>query len=259
MNALIHLFELAEALVSREMLKAVSRGATSTQRSRGQRLGIIRQILTELRAKAVGTETTPGAAWDVVAEAYRDGAGRAANDVPSEVSTHLGGIHLQSAHELFAALTDSLDNAIAHVGRKANDALRKATLNELLVGQFAGQTRGETGKAIEENLRDRGASGFTDKAGREWGLAHYAQMAARTTAAEAQTTGTLNRLAENGFDLVRVSKHPHPEDVCSRYEGRVFSISGTSDKYPALQEAPPFHPFCRHVLSAHVEGLSDEG
>lgn len=257
METLIRLFQLAEALVEKELLRALAKGtAPSTASQRAQRLSEIQAILTELRAKAVGTADTPGAAWQVIAQAYREGARRAANDVPGEVDTSLGGLHLRSAQTLYEALADSLDNAIAHVGRKANDTLRKVTLNEVLVGQLAGNTRGEMGKAIEENLRSRGVKGFTDKAGREWNLTHYAKMAANSTAAEAHTVATLNRLAENGFDLVKVSKHPHKNDICSKYEGRVFSISGTSDKYPPLKEAPPYHPFCKHVLTAYVEALA---
>lgn len=256
MDTLIHLFELAEALVERQLSGALARGARSTTANRRSRLAEIRRILTDLRVRAVGTPTTHGAAWDVIAEAYRAGAGQAAQDLPGEVSAGFGGIHVQSAHELYASLTESLDNAIAHVGRKANDVLRRVTLKELLIGQFAGQRNAQVAKSIEESLTNQGIKGFTDKAGREWGLANYARMAAHTTASEAQTTGTLNRLAEHGFDLVKVSQHPHPSDTCNQYEGKIFSLSGTSDKYPALTVAPPFHPFCKHVLSAHIESLS---
>ena len=92
-------------------------------------------------------------------------------------------------------------------------------------------------------------------------------MCARTTAAEARSEATVNTLVDRGVDLVTVSKHPHPNDVCSRFEGRVFSISGGHPRYTKLRERPPFHPNCRHVLreyrraegSIRPVGVSDEG
>ena len=147
-----------------------------------------------------------------------------------------------------------MDDAIAYVGRRSNDGFRKAVLNEVLVGQIAGRSRSKTGKAIEENLRSRSIKGFRDKAGREWSLTAYAKMAANANTSEAHTVATLNRLAENGVDLLKVPEHPH--DVWSKYEGRVFSISWTSGEYPPLEEAPPYHPFCRHLLTAYIRGLA---
>jgi hypothetical protein len=215
MSALLRLFVIAEGLIRAALVGT----------SRPKKLNRIRSILIALRAKAVGTPTTPGAAWDVVADAYREGAREARTGTGDDESTSLGPRHQDSAQRLFTALASRLDGAIAHVMRDIEIQINTDEIPEV--------------------------KGFTDKAGRRWDLANYARMCARTTAAEARTEAVINRLLDEGLDLVRVSKHEHPHDVCSKYEGRVYSISGVSAVYPRLKERPPFHPNCKHVLFAY--------
>lgn len=93
-----------------------------------------------------------------------------------------------------------------------------------------------------------GSTGFIDRAGRIWDLGDYATMLMRTETRSAHTVGVLAHLSSTGQDLVRVSSHDHPEDECTPFDGQVFSISGASDRYPLLDDVPPFHPNCLHVL-----------
>ncbi len=53
-----------------------------------------------------------------------------------------------------------------------------------------------------------------------------------------------------------VTVYPERAPINCRYEGRVFSIFGTSEKYPALKEAPPCHPFCKYALRPHVPAFA---
>ena len=71
---------------------------------------------------------------------------------------------------------------------------------------------------------------------------------------EAMTAGTLNTGVQVGADLVQVSAHMHPQiDPCTPHQGKVYSISGTSDVFPKLTERPPYHPNCKHVLTFVTE------
>jgi hypothetical protein len=49
-------------------------------------------------------------------------------------------------------------------------------------------------------------------------------------------------------------------DGCGFYEGRVYSITGTSEKYPPLSSlpngGPPFHPNCIHGAAPFIEELA---
>lgn len=230
---------------------------------------MIGAILSRLRSAVVGTVESPGVAFDLIQAGYVEGSDRARGDLvklgrsPGEAGRNLSGIHLNAVRVLYESLTDSLDGAISHVGRKANDVLRKATLREVLVSQLAGRDRGGTATALEENLRSRGVESFEDSRGTSWTLPRYAKMAAATTAHEASTTATLNRLAENNISLVKwhIGAGEKTCEVCKPYDRKVFSIAGSEADagYPVLDTAPPVHPYCRCVLTGFVEGLSDRG
>lgn len=236
MTKLLSLFILAESLI-----RAILASAPRREARRG-----VREALTLLKARAVGTQDKPGAAWDAVAEAYKQAARDAQNARGGDDSAKLGARHRRSAERLFHRLADRLDAAIAHVAVDLERGLSAPSL-----------ARGE----IPE------VKGFTDKAGKRWDLSVYARMCARTTAAEARSEATVNTLVDQGIDLVEIPRHPHPNDVCSRFEGRVYSISGGHPRYTKLRERPPFHPNCRHVLREYRRaegrvnpvGISDEG
>lgn len=204
----------------------------------------VREALALLKARAVGTKSKPGAAWEAVAEAYKRAARDAYSGPRTNGDARLGPRHRRSAERLYRRLADRLEAAIAHVAIDLERGLASPAKSE-----------------IPE------VKGFTDKAGKRWDLSVYARMCARTTAAEARSEATVNALIDQGIDLVRVSKHPHPNDVCSRFEGRIFSISGGHPRYTKLRERPPFHPNCRHVLREYRRaegkirpvGISDEG
>lgn len=263
LEALIRLFAEAAGLVEKELLRALSRSSDAkafTVRQKRERLAVISAILARLRSDAIGTEQAPGAAWSVIRSAYQEGSERALSDLRTRgevpVGQNLGGVHLDAVPTLYESLTDSLEGAISHVGRKANDALRRATLHEVLVAQLAGRDRRGTATALEENLRSRGIEGFEDSRGRGWTLERYARMASATTAHEASTTAALNRYAENGIDTVRIVVSPQAcKERCQKYRDKVYSITGTHPSYPTLEEAPPFHPNCSCVVVAFIERL----
>lgn len=63
-----------------------------------------------------------------------------------------------------------------------------------------------------------------------------------------------------GTDLIEMSEH-HPTCAeCAKYQGRVYSISGTSRKYPPLPECiaknGQVHKDCRHDFYPFIDGYS---
>jgi len=93
------------------------------------------------------------------------------------------------------------------------------------------------------------ADGFIQAGKVKMRIATYAEMVAVTRLAEAVTIATEDRIQQAGFDLVMITG-PDTDDFCNYYVGRVFSISGDDDNYPALSEivgqGAPFHPRCTH-------------
>lgn len=68
-------------------------------------------------------------------------------------------------------------------------------------------------------------------------------------------TETSADYAAHSEDLVQVSKHSGTCPLCSKWQGKIFSVSGTSAKYPpfalALQGGL-FHPHCRHAEACFI-------
>jgi hypothetical protein len=98
--------------------------------------------------------------------------------------------------------------------------------------------------------------------GRRVSLEAYTDMNARTMAGQAAVQASMNRYAEYGFDLVRVSAHPRPSPFCVPWEGKILSRTGDTDGYPTYAEAHAggrglHHPSCRHFISAYIEGVSE--
>lgn len=242
---LVRVMERAEAGIEARL------NATSgpvTRRVRTQRRGEIRAILGALRELLnpnAGTEAGP--LWDLVRTAYRTGSDRALEGIGARgVEKSLGGIHLDAARILFENAAAAFDNALDHVGRRADDVFRRVALQEITTSELSGRDRRATSGAIERNLRGRGIRAFTDSRGAAWKLSTYSELVARTTSREAHTTGTLNRLTSNGIDTVRwiTGGGEKACEPCQSRHRKVYSITGATEGYPVLTEAPPLHPNC---------------
>lgn len=81
-----------------------------------------------------------------------------------------------------------------------------------------------------------------------------------------QTTAMMQdtRAAEMGSDLVQMSSHIGARPEHAEWQGRVFSRSGTSDKYPPFIESTGYGTVtgyaginCRHTQFPFFEGLSE--
>jgi hypothetical protein len=86
---------------------------------------------------------------------------------------------------------------------------------------------------------------------------------ARTTTREATNTGTIDAVQEVGGDLVQMTSHASACPICQPLEGRVYSISGKSKKYPKLDIAfsnghADIHPNCIHSIVPFFEQFADD-
>jgi hypothetical protein len=130
---------------------------------------------------------------------------------------------------------------------------------EVATGVLSGvETRKQIAQRMLNKFADSGVASFTDKLGRVWEMAAYAEMATRTVTARAALQGHVDRQSEAGRDLVVVSSHGGCP-ICRPWEGRILSISGVSKQYPSLadaQSAGLFHPNCSHSITGYIPGLT---
>ncbi len=155
-------------------------------------------------------------------------------------------------------------NYYLHLTRQASSGLVQIqafgiaddeAINDIIMDAIEqGKARGYASTRIHEYLRLQLLDGkFISKSGRNYNLRDYSKMVARTRLRQAQTDAVKNTARQYDNDLVQWSSHASPCPFCAPLEGRIFSISGTSTKYPLLTEEPPLHPNCEHDLSPTSE------
>lgn len=251
--AIAQLYEDAQKRLERLVREALERGAEGTAAYRQAQLEAVRRILSELQDRAV-----PVAA-ESIATAYSSGATAAEATVVGRPVVAWSGVHQRAVDVLADNMVNRLNQAAVLVGRRTEDAFRRAGIQEAAAGLVEGATRKEVAEQLRRKIVQEGISdaltGFVDKGGRRWPLETYARMVARTTTREAVTAGTVNRLSERGSDLVEISSHANPCDICAEFDGGIYSLSGESDEYEIASELPPFHPNCRHVLTPAAANL----
>lgn len=203
------------------------------------------------------------------------------------ISVSFGAVHLEAVRAIVVDTFQSVAGATKMMEQTLIRTLRDSSKGIFQRGLVTGETRRRLTKELMLDLAGKGFTyfedekgryiklkdyidfiaedswvGFVDAAGRKWDLLNYTEMLTRTKTAEAVSRGTENRLTENGLDLVYIVTSPACDDWCMFYAGKVFSISGTSKKYPPLREAPnggtPFHPRCRCREAPFIEKFEDE-
>jgi hypothetical protein len=139
----------------------------------------------------------------------------------------------------------------ADVEDEIGDLARKAVKKEMARGALQRQIM----DALEKDILDGNFITIVGKDGisRTYNIRKYAKMVARTTLRDAQTAATLDNCKRYENDLVEVSSHGTDCEICQEYEGNIYSISGNDSKYPVLDEDPPFHPNCMHVITPTSE------
>lgn len=100
-----------------------------------------------------------------------------------------------------------------------------------------------------------------DKSGKNWSPESYSQMVIRSNIRQVTTETQVERMDELNLDLVEISSHIGAREGCEPYQGKIFSLSGKSDKYPPLSStsygeiAGLFGINCGHRMYPYIEGI----
>lgn len=161
-----------------------------------------------------------------------------------------------------ATAKDQMNLAMATMLEKSGD-LYVHTINRTTAQVLTGSMSGH--EALVRTVREWAESGvpsIVDKAGRQWTTEAYANMVIRSNVRRVTTEVQMERAQEYGADLIEVSAHAGARPLCEPYQGRVYSLSGNSEKYPAFsttsygEPAGLFGINCGHVQYPFFEGIS---
>jgi DNA-binding transcriptional ArsR family regulator len=236
---------------------------------------IVRRLDTESAAEV---EQMLVLAYTRGGQAALDELGRLGSAVPSQVTAIRQALPgAEAVQRLVFALVSKLRGTHLRIVRWSLDAYR-TVVARASVGTLLGvQTRRRTAQVAWEELLSQGITGFQDRAGRNWQLASYVEMATRTTVAQAAVEGHLDRLAAAGLELVIVSNAPQECHRCRPWEGKVLTRAGGGARTVELPHttrpaqlvtvevagsvaeatlAGLMHPNCRHSLSAYLPGVT---
>ena len=266
-NEIRRIYAEAEEIILNKIARQIERGididdSTWTVR----KLAEIKAVNRTVEAEIITLKVADKGIADVIAVAYFDGAARAASEL---IESGLSDIIDLNADIRFAGQSGiralvketiaAVESTHFRILRVAQDMYRQ-TVSEASAQAVTGTlTRRQAAQQAMNRFADRGITGFVDKAGRNWDLASYTEMATRTSTLNAQRQGHADKLVANGKDLVIITDHAEECPLCRPYEGKIYSLSGTSTEYPALSTAKDgglFHPSCSHSYHLWTPGLS---
>ncbi|MFG1709228.1 phage minor capsid protein [Nonomuraea sp. M3C6] len=259
-----HLFEV--------IAKALAKGGTAQQAharlAEIQALGLqAEKVLKDLEALA------SKALEDGVTKAWQDGFVRASQELE-----HLGedqGITpgkglAQLLKEALGLLPPLTTGAL----RMVNDIYRQVIAETTPLALTGAMTREQATTQVLQRFAAKGITFFDGKS-RTWSISSYAEMAARTAMARAANEGHLQTLAENGRDLVMVSRAPYTCPLCDPWEAKVLSQSSAvgerqeknvltgetitvqvAGTVAEARAAGLQHPNCKHTFGVYLPGLT---
>lgn len=166
-------------------------------------------------------------------------------------------LHLQ---RLLLESHNMVDRASIQILRNTQDVYRDV-MAEATTGVLTGvETRMQASQNALNKFASKGITGFVDRAGRNWELASYVEMATRTASAHAALQGHVDRCLELDWDLMIVSSHANTCPLCAPWGGKPLSISGKTPGYDTLDMAQSeglFHPNCKHTMSVYLPFIDE--
>lgn len=256
-----------EGIILERLARRLSTSASSPSYE-SDKLAQVQAMKNEI--SSIVTEFTGGMnayVANVIQQAFDDGVRGADDDfqqakkaiAKASVETATSPMARLAVASLVAEATGAISNTHFHILRKSEDIYRQ-TIARTAVSAISGvETTLQTVQRTINEFADKGITGFVDKAGRNWSIGAYADMAIRSAIGRSAQAGHEMRLTDLGEDLVIVSQHPDECPVCRKWEGKILSISGTHPTHQSLQRAKSeglFHQNCGHVATAYFEGYT---
>lgn len=221
-------------------------------------LAAVREL--EAYARAATEGITRELAEEVIARAMRAGAASVA-DLPTvgALST-LTDQHVLAAALMAFDLGNAFDDMRARILRYPRDLLGQfmpgGDIYQQVIANNAAQvplglSTSDARKAAVVEFLERGVTGFTDVAGRNWRIGTYAEMATRTAVGRAYTDATVSTSLANDVDLFTVLGGANACSHCAPWFGKIVAASGSAGPREVL------HSFEDRSIVVDVAGTID--
>lgn len=228
---------------------------------KGQVTDFYKSLLVQVQAELLKTQlASVRLSNDIVKDLYQEAYEKAKRGLQVDISDGYASLHTRAINIIIDNLVNNFADVNYLVGRQIEDTVRKIGLTRASTKFAAGQTIKEMQKELQQHLLKEGIGGIVDKRGRVIPYKTYANILSRSIVAETQNTCVLNVASEHEHDLVKMSHHKTSCEVCKEFEGKIYSLSGESDKYPYLKSIEGFnrgynniHPRCKHRISVFVQ------
>ncbi|MDW0113774.1 minor capsid protein [Sporosarcina saromensis] len=218
--------------------------------------GLTKQRKTELLAD-IGAiiATVQGDSTDlilsIIEKAYKNGSKEAVDEMRVQGkkdvdATFKSRIHQEAVQriidEAFYNVLEATDFMTMDVKQRIESIIQRANQSSLVEGL----TRREATKRAVAEVTDKGITGIITKNGANVPVEKYLSGAIHFHQRKAHVDGSINRMIENGQDLLYVNSVGITCSMCAQYQGRVYSISGQDKRFPPLLQRPPYHAHCVH-------------
>ena len=175
--------------------------------------------------------------------------------------TSMIGIDKRAIIELQKVFDGQIFDGIDQVKKNIHSVVRKMALEQKISG---GKLKQKVSEAVDF-LAKQNIFTFEDKLGRVYSLDSYATMAIKTIQTAALNSSVFNASLQLKNDLVKMSSHSTSCPICAMYQGRVYSITGKTKGYPALEtinngnvvQYKIIHPHCRHRFTVYVKEFDE--
>ncbi len=137
-------------------------------------------------------------------------------------------------------------NISSYIRRTQQKIIQDNKISQMIAsGSIEGVSRRNISDTILAELKtNMDAEKFIKINGRLYQPKKYAELVARTRMREATSWAVKSTCLQYDVDLVQWDVHSGACEECQQFSGRVFSISGSNEEFPALTIQPPVHPNC---------------
>lgn len=264
------MFSEAESVLLQRIARALAKGADSPMWAETKLL-TIQALQRETSAVLLDlANNVPGAVERAVGLAYNRGIATAGTELAAAGLAHGAFGEVQPTGAASAIISETMARITPmsfHIRRAVTDIYQQVVTQVTAQTTLGTVTRREASRMVLTRLAQSGIKGFRDTAGRQWEMGAYAEMAMRSSTANAMLQGHTDRISELGIDTVVVNNSPEECSICRPFEGKVLSLSGrTTGRLKdgktvicSLAEAKSkglFHNNCRHSHSIYLPGIT---